>query len=247
MKTTNRFGLSRDIPEQVRHEVRRKSGFGCVLCGCAIVEYHHFDPPFQDAQAHSVEGITALCPTCHTKVEAGRISVAALREGVEHPHPLQIGYSCDQIEVGSLPTVVLGNATFRSVPVIVEVFGRTLLGVSAPELPGEPFCLDAYFYDKEGNPIAEGVRNQWRALVRNWDVETNGARTTIRRDRGDIALVFRTEPPAKVVVERIHMYYAGLRLEGQEGKDLSAYYPDGSLWFRAKGMQVTGCAKGIVL
>ena len=194
-----------------------------------------------------MEGITALCPTCHTKVEAGRISSTALREAVEHPHPLQAGYSRDQIEVGSLPTVVLGHAIFTSVPMIVEVFGRTLLGVSAPELPGEPFSLDAYFYDKAGNPIAEVVRNQWRALVRNWDVEMSGTRTTIRRARGDIALVFRTEPPSMVVVERIHMYYKGLRLVGQEGKDLSAYLPDGSLWFQAKGMRVTGCAKGIVL
>ena len=46
MTSANRFGLTRDIPEPVRRAVRQGTGFGCVICGAAIITYHHFDPPF---------------------------------------------------------------------------------------------------------------------------------------------------------------------------------------------------------
>lgn len=241
----NRFGLSRWIPPDVRREVRQRSGFGCVLCGSAIIEYHHFDPPFVDATSHRADGITALCPRCHAKAESGRVSMTALCQALKNPHPLEVGYSLDELEIDRLPTVILGQSTFERVPIVLEVYGRTLLGVTHPELAGAPFGLNAFFFDEDGSPIAEIASNQWRAFVSNWDVETVGARTTIRRGSRDIALVFRTEPPSRLVIERIHMYYKGLRLVAEEGKDLCAYLPDGSLWFRLNRM--TGCAKGIVL
>ena len=35
--STNKHGLSRDIPRAVKTVVRRRCGFGCVICGNAIV------------------------------------------------------------------------------------------------------------------------------------------------------------------------------------------------------------------
>jgi len=244
---SNRFGLAREIPEPIRREIRKRSGFGCVVCGGAIIEYHHFNPPFSEALTHTAEGITALCPSCHTKVTSGRISFSALLQAVEHPSTYQIGFSSDNLEARGFPTVVLGGLTIQSTPIILEVAGRTLLGFSQPESPNAPFGLNALFCDKNGKPIAEIVENQWRAFVHNWDVDTVGLRTTIRGAYRDIALIFRTEPPSKIVVERIHMFFKGLRIEGQEGSHLSTYLPNGDLWFRATNTaSIIGCAKGIV-
>jgi hypothetical protein len=67
----NRFGLSRDIPRGIKREVRRRSGFGCVICGCAIFEYEHVDPPFSEAKQHDPSGITLLCGQCHSYVTRG--------------------------------------------------------------------------------------------------------------------------------------------------------------------------------
>jgi hypothetical protein len=46
---TNNHGLSRDIPDHVAREVRQRCGFGCVCCGSALYQYHHFDPLFREA------------------------------------------------------------------------------------------------------------------------------------------------------------------------------------------------------
>lgn len=248
MKKSNSFGLSRDIPEPVRREVRKRSGFGCVICGSAIIEYHHFNPSFAEARTHSPEGITALCPLCHTKVTSGRISSTALFEAISHPTTNKVGYSSDNLEVGGFPSVLLGGLTFKGTPIIIEVGGRTLLGFCPPESSGAAFGLNALFYDMAGKLIAEIFQNEWRASVHNWDVDTIGLRTTIRSGYRDIALIFRIEPPSTIVIERIHMYYRGLRLEGQEGSHLSAYLPNGRLWFRATdGASIIGCSNGIVL
>jgi hypothetical protein len=246
MTSVNRFGFARDIPEPVRREVRQRSGFGCVICGAAIIQYHHFAPCYVDARTHSAEGITALCPSCHTKVTSGRVSASALLAAVRSPSSLRTGYSHDGLEIFE-PTVILGGLTFKCVPIIIEVAGRALLGFEPPESKGAPIRLNALFCDQRGKPIAEIVANEWRAHAHNWDVETVGLSTTIRGDYRNVSLVFRVEPPSKIVVARIHMHYRGLSLQGAEGSHLSAYLPNGDLWFRATNTaSVVGCAKGIV-
>jgi hypothetical protein len=244
----NRYGLSPDIPESVRREVRRRGGFGCVVCGSAIVEYHHFDPPYAEAHAHSPSGITTLCPTCHAKITSGRLSSSALDEAVRNPHALEVGYSHDAVECSGLPTVLLGGLELRGTPIALEVDGRVLLGFGSPEAAGAPFGLNALFCDNAGNPIAEIVENEWHAWAHNWDVDTVGRRTTIRTAYRNVSLVFRTEPPSTIVVERIDMFYGGLRLEGREGSHLSAYLLNGRLFFRATPpATIVGCSRGIVI
>lgn len=43
----NQHGLSRNISEDIKQEVRKKSGFGCIICGLGIYEYEHIDPEFK--------------------------------------------------------------------------------------------------------------------------------------------------------------------------------------------------------
>lgn len=241
MKSTNKLGLNSDIPSEIKREVRQRSGFGCVMCGAAILQYHHYRPPFPDASAHTADGITALCPTCHTKVTNRRISTSDLLKAVNDPHCLRKGFSHDQLALG-VPAVVFGNVPIVGTPIILEVCGRSLLSVS-------PFGLNAFFYNKEGAPIAEIVENEWRAFSSNWDVETVGQRTTIRNERADIALVFRIEPPATVVIELLNMYYHRLHLIGKENAEFpfSILLPDGSPGVRfGPSAIIAGCEKGIV-
>src|SRR5467141_5394733 len=69
----NAHGLSRDIPESIKREVRQRCGFGCIICGSAVVQYHHFSPAYVDALEHRAEGITLLCGRCHDKARSASI------------------------------------------------------------------------------------------------------------------------------------------------------------------------------
>lgn len=70
----NKHGLSRTIPDKIKEQVRKNSGFGCVICGVGIIEYEHVNPEFKDCTEHNSENITLLCPTCHSKKTRGFLS-----------------------------------------------------------------------------------------------------------------------------------------------------------------------------
>jgi hypothetical protein len=246
--TDNKYGLSRDIPEPIQRQVRQRCGFGCVVCGLTLYQYHHFDPTYVNAREHNPAGIVLLCAGCHDKLTRGRLSEETLIKAAYNPKCLEEGYSHHTFDIGEeAPVVIFGHATFIRTPIILEVFGTPLFQVEAPETTNGPFRISALFFDKTGNRVGRIVRNEWQGLVRNWDIETVGKKITVRYAHKEIALVIRTEPPNKLIVEHLEMYFKGCLLIGKEDVELSAYLPDGTLWFRFVGVTVENCTRGIVL
>lgn len=62
---TNRHGLSRYIPPNIKRTIRKQCGFGCVVCGVAFSMYEHIDPEFCDAKEHDPNKMELLCGSCH--------------------------------------------------------------------------------------------------------------------------------------------------------------------------------------
>ena len=48
----NKLNLSRAIPVEVKKQVRRDSGYACVICGTCPYVYEHIEPEFKDAKIH---------------------------------------------------------------------------------------------------------------------------------------------------------------------------------------------------
>ena len=84
--STNKHGLSRDIPAGIKREVRRECGNGCVICGRLPYHYEHFQPPFEDATKHAIAGIALLCPSHHADKTSARLSVDAVRRARSRPY-----------------------------------------------------------------------------------------------------------------------------------------------------------------
>jgi hypothetical protein len=93
MSKTNRQGLLRYIPDAVKRQVRQRCGFGCILCGNAIVQYEHVGPTFADASKHEADGITLLGPTHHAEVTSGMRSKRSVIAASANPKCLQRGFS----------------------------------------------------------------------------------------------------------------------------------------------------------
>ena len=120
-RSNNKHGLSRTIPEPVKREVRQRCGFGCVVCGSAIVQYHHFNPLFEEAQVHFADGINLLCGKCHDKVTRGMIGDRQVREADAYPFCKHAGVVKDMLFLAAgVRTVRLGCARF-SVQTIIQV------------------------------------------------------------------------------------------------------------------------------
>jgi len=226
---SNKHGLSRDVPDPIKRQVRQRCGFGCVKCGFAIYHYHHFNPPFEDAKEHNPDGITLLCGRCHDRMNRGLLSSDVINAHNRDPKCLQEGFSHDVFDVGNQhPVVVLGYSTWINTKVILEVFGSPLLEIEPPESAGTPFRLSGIFYDQSGKQIFRIVQNEWQGPIANWDIETKGRRVIIRRAPRQITLQIRSAPPNSLIIERLDLFYKGAHVIGEEGKQITAIAPDGS-------------------
>lgn len=209
----NRFGLPRTIPEDTKRKIRQKCGFGCVVCGLAIYQYEHFDPNFADAQKHDPEKIMLLCGGCHDRVTRGLLSKQSVSQMAENPKCRENGFSFGPFDIGLVPPeIVLGSLLAQNVRALIEINGDELLSIFPPREAGQPFLINAWLCDEEGNEILRIVDNEWRTSVENWDVSVIGQRITIRNAPREISLVLRSDPPNRLVVERMHMLHKGARV-----------------------------------
>ncbi|MGY4227611.1 hypothetical protein ACVMIH_004972 [Bradyrhizobium sp. USDA 4503] len=225
----NRHGLNRDIPAEVKRAVRQRDGFGCVVCGKAIYDYEHFDPEFADATKHDPEGIILLCISCHAKKTRGYLSNETIASARKAPKCKQKGFSFEEFDIGTTPPeILIGELSATDVETLIEIFGTKIFSISAPAEAHMPFTINALLTDPNGNTILRIVDNEWQSPVENWDVETKGGKIIIRRGLGDIILVIRTEPPSKLIIERLYMYHRGTFISCREGKPLSVTMPNGT-------------------
>jgi hypothetical protein len=207
-KKKHRYRLSRTIPEEVRLKVRQDCGFGCVICGCAIYEYHHFEPEFSQAKTHDPAGITLLCGQCHAQATRAYLSPASVAAAAANPRALRDGESQFPLDVGKGDfVVVLGGVEYVNTPAIIGVFGETLLSISAPPVPHSAPELSAMIFDQHGRRVASIERNVWHGSSKTFDIRTTGGRIRIRSRRRQVALDLQIEPPNRVVIRRLDLFH----------------------------------------
>jgi hypothetical protein len=61
----------------------------------------------------------------------------------------------------------------------IRICGDEVFSISGPADLGQPFLLNARFFDQNGQPILDIVENEWRSSSENWDVEVVGPRISI--------------------------------------------------------------------
>lgn len=206
----NQFGLRRsDLSEDIRREVRQRCGFGCVVCGSAIVQYHHFDPPFAEAREHRAEGITLLCGGCHDNVTRGLWSESFVRQrnlvpwgSFKHPHHL--------LDLSPPLWFILGSVIFVGKGgSILTIDGEEVFGVEPIE--GEGVAVNARFFDNLNNVILEIGRNELLLCGEQWDATVIGRNIKIHRTPMEIAFEAILHPPNGIYVRKIDLLYKNKR------------------------------------
>ncbi len=245
MTQTNKHGLPRTVPAHVKREIRQRCGFGCVVCGLAFYDYEHFDPDFADATEHNPAGMTLLCTQCNQKRARGRLSAQTVAAANADPKCLQQGFSNDWFDFSSEPIeVVFAGVSFYDCRYLIVVNGCPLLQVAPPIEPGQPVRLSGLFADANGKVTLRIRDNDFSVDSENWDVENVGPRITIRLGQGDISLVLRTDPPKRLIVERLEMQFQGVYFRGN--MDVLEFSIDGGKgWHRWQGCSVAHCGIGI--
>jgi len=192
----NKYGLSRDIPSGIKRAVRQACGYGCVICGAAIIDYEHVDPEYHEAREHNPNAIALLCPTHHAQCTRGFLSKDSVKQAMLSPVCKKHGYASEFFDIGrSHPKLVFAGMTFINTRIPVEVKGVPLIKTEQDEELGGPFRLSGNFYNSQGQPSLEILENEWRVISSNWDVEVAGGVITIRDTTGHISLAHLLASP----------------------------------------------------
>jgi hypothetical protein len=83
---------SRNIPEPIKREVRKRCGFGCIICGLPLYQYHHLSG-WANTKEHVAEDITLLCDRHHREKHGGLLANSSVIEANKNPFNLQAGVS----------------------------------------------------------------------------------------------------------------------------------------------------------
>jgi len=213
----NRHGLSVTVPAEIKRQVRQECGFGCVFCGLAIADYHHFDPEFCDATVHDPQKIALVCPTHHghlTRRMWSNDGVAAARRA---PKTFRKGCAHDCFDIREPFELFVGKSRFRDVRCVVRKAstGDEWFSIQPAEAPGAPPRISAKFYASNGVPELEIDRNEWRCSTDVWDLEIEGPRIVVRRRHGEPTLRLRARPPHGLEIEYLKMSFGDAGIEVQ--------------------------------
>jgi hypothetical protein len=214
--TKNKHGLPRDIPDDIRREIRRRCAFGCVICGSAVTTYEHFNPPFKDAKIHEPKGITLLCGSDQLKSSKNWLSKESIAAADKNPKCKQAGYASEMFDLGGVsPTIMLGSVQLVDCGHHLTINGKPCLAVKPPESGSQRWRISAEFTDEEGRPVCRIIDNELQICEEVHDFEQVKNRFTIRETDGTTLLAMRVEAPYSLHVDRMLLRMQGRFAQAQ--------------------------------
>ena len=78
----------KNVPLEIKEHLKNESDFGCVICGCPLLEYI---PTISsngnsNRSASAAENIVCVCPNCRAKCHNGGITDLQLRNAKTNQH-----------------------------------------------------------------------------------------------------------------------------------------------------------------
>lgn len=209
----NKHGLSRNIPANVKREVRQSCQFGCVRCRASLYQYDHFDPEFVDAKEHIADGIALLCPTCHDLKTKGVLTPARVKELKQACRKKAPRPSMQLPEFEGVPCAQFGGGIgFFDVSIPVRYKELPILSFLPPEEGSRVTRITAELRGSDGESLLRIVDNEWIVQDGAWDYEWVGRRLTIRDASKRRALQIRLDPPKLLAFEYLRTRICGVEI-----------------------------------
>ncbi len=218
MSNENQFGLSRNIPAEIRRILRKEAGYGCVICGNIIIEYEHIEPEFKDALEHNPTRMTVLCPGCHANVTKNLTAKSTVWEAKRNPIVRQLGAATHKLFVRTamgLKTKI-GDTIFSNAKSIIEIDDRVILQILPPEEKEGPFRINATFFDENNEFVGAIINNELKIFFAAFNFENVSNRFCIWSKHSEKLLELAVHPPNEISVEEINLHYNGITVKGNK-------------------------------
>jgi hypothetical protein len=208
---------SRNIPLPIQREIRQRCGFGCVICGLPLWEYHHING-WASVQEHKADEITLLCDKHHREATAGLITTEQVIAANESPHNLRTGQSSPlalhfegdscEIHIGGnyFTTSYVGQPT-ESIPLMVD--GIPLVGFL---LEDGQLLLNLIVFDQFNDVVLRIANNQLFYSISPWDIQVEGKTLVIREKARQFLIRITFDPPNRVVIDKGRLLCNGVEV-----------------------------------
>lgn len=188
MMAKNKNNLSRNIPERVKKEIRQSDGFGCIFCGCPIIEYEHIEPTFVEAKEHDPAKMTLLCSYHHTNVTKGIISKSQVwnQKLLAQAKNKKIVYADDERQNISMLLIGTNEIHIKQRCVILSVYQKDIIWIDKNN--DGKLVLNGTFNDSKGNHIVTIKSNEYIVSDQRLcsDMTFIGSIYTIRDQSGSV-------------------------------------------------------------
>lgn len=246
--TTNKFGLRRTIPNEVKRQIRQRSKFGCVNCRCAFYQYEHIEPEFHEAHSHDPTNMCLLCAHCHDKVTRGVLSKETVRkryDEIQEREDVQRPFDEFDLANDSI-TVTLGSSIFHNANSLIVLDNRVVLAIHPPEDQASFPTLSGIFFDAAGNELMQIEKNEWIGPSAAWDMEIKGKEILIRSAPETIALHLRVAPPNAIEVVQLNMRIGNCHLVLRENLLLvGRISPEAEYYIGIERLECSGARVGV--
>lgn len=177
------------IPEGMKRKLRQEAYFGCVKCGCPIIEYHHIEP-WSKVKKHEKDNLVVLCPNCHREANVGAYFKEQVIEDKKNPINKRIGFVQNKIMLRKFCDVKMkiGGVEISEARNILSVHNIKLIYFNIDK-DGKAL-LNAVFFDDSMRLIDVIQDNEWRAFLYKdmWDVKYSPGHLKINLEEKKIFL-----------------------------------------------------------
>ncbi len=181
----------RTPPAAIARQLRQEAGFGCAVCGCPIIEYHHIIE-WREEKHFKPEHMVALCPSHHT--EYGKLPKTKSYSAKANPINIRKGKISGYLGGNREQRVLrLGSMIVEDCVSAIDYGGNSIIGYQ--QIDGE-FRLNVFIPDEEFWPEVEIKQNIMAASIGQfWDIEFKTNWVKFRRAKGNVFLTidFRGE------------------------------------------------------
>lgn len=226
MSEKNKYGLSRDIHDDIKKIVRQNSKYGCVVPNCRniIYEYEHLIPEFKDAKNHDPDAICLACPN-HNPRKPGK-------KGEELYSKKQLINFYKMIKESNEPLLLRNNDIFygfdkniriqigslvcENISSIIEIDGKNIFSFNInPEK--SIFAPDIHFngrFEKpNGKLLFEITQNEWSSNSEHGDlIYKNGILTIFGENQIPVFSVRKIPTENTLIIDNLDLQVYPFRI-----------------------------------
>jgi trigger factor len=234
------------IDSDIKREVRKRCGYGCVVCGSPFpLDYDHITE-WSEVLEHKAENITLLCSKHHAEKTRGILPLEMVVECNNNPYAIRYPEKIRSIIYFKKNVATIKIATNE---LYVDIHDGAMIYpfIVYKRVPFHfivedgNLLLSGEFHDKKGDVIVKIDKNEVQFATQKYDIELVGQKIIIRERKGIILLKINVNPSDAIIdIEYARFDHRDISINLLKSKLLIKNTRTGILYFTASSNGVPG-------